>query len=73
MEKEEIRNKVIQVMEAFGMTAEVVAKAMSVSVDTVRKKKSEKSADHSFNVKNYNDLVDYIKKEASKIKKYSKT
>ncbi len=69
MKKQLTRMKEIEnILQAFGMKAEVAAKAMGVTVDTFRKKKSDKSEGHSFNDKNLQDLKDYIIANAEKLK-----
>lgn len=61
--------KIKKILEIFGMKASVAAKAMGVTENTFGKKSSEKesASNHSFNEKNYNDLRDYVKKEAEKL------
>ncbi|MGI0106765.1 hypothetical protein [Salinimicrobium sp. WS361] len=61
-----------KIIDTFGMKAEVAAKAMGVTTATFRKKKSEKSLDHSFNQKNLEDLKDYIVTSAKKLEKKTK-
>lgn len=55
------------IIDAFGMKASIVAKAMKVTTNTVRKKKSSKELSHSFNQENLQDLKKYILKQAQKI------
>ena len=61
------RDKVLIVVKIFGMKDSVTGKAMNVTPGTIAKKRSLKSLDHSFNEKNYQDLVKYIKREAKKL------
>lgn len=63
----EINHKIQQVIDTFGMKDDVVAKAMNITVGTVRKNRSEKVTTHKFNPKNYSDLVTYIKNKASEL------
>lgn len=66
MDNIEISKKIQTVIDAFGMKDNVVAKAMGISVQTVRNNRSERATRHWFNEKNYNDLIAYIKKEVKK-------
>lgn len=63
----DINQKIQQVIDTFGMKDDIVAKAMNISVGTVRKNRSDKATRHNFNGKNYNNLIAYIKKEADKL------
>lgn len=62
-----IRDEVSRVLGVFGMKAEVAAKAMNITPGVFRKKKSEKVHTHKFNKKNLEDLIFYVKTEASKL------
>lgn len=59
-----IKEKVLKILDDFGMTGSKAAEAMGVTYATFRNKKNDNAASHSFNVKNYNDLVNFIKKTA---------
>jgi len=61
------RDKVLIVVKIFGMKASIAAKSMNITPGTFAKKSSLKSLDHSFNEKNFLDLVKYIKREAEKL------
>lgn len=63
----DINQKIQQVIDTFGMKDDIVAKAMNVTVQTIRNKRNEKAIRHSFNEKNYTNLIAYIKKEAEKL------
>lgn len=64
MNNKNIDDQIQEIVDTFGMKAEVAAKAMNITVGTFRKKKSEKSDDHCFNQKNLDDLIIYIKTES---------
>ncbi len=49
------------IAEKFGLKYKFLAEAMKVTHETIRKKMSDKSQDHSFNEKNLKDLKDYIR------------
>lgn len=63
----EITNKIIAVMETFGMTGSKAAEAMNVTYATFRNKKNENNTSHTFNEKNYTDLVNFIKQKANEL------
>ena len=67
MENTEIRAQVLAIVETFGMKGKVVAKAMGITETTYNMKKVAAENGHSFNEKNLQDLVAYIKKEAGKL------
>jgi hypothetical protein len=49
------------------MTGSKVAEAMNVSYATFRNKKNENNPSHTFNEKNYLDLVKFIKQRANEL------
>jgi hypothetical protein len=63
----DITQKINQIVDVFGMKADVAAKAMKITTGVYRKNKSEKVLTHKFNSKNLENLIDYIKKEAGKL------
>ncbi|MFC2634286.1 MAG: hypothetical protein ACFNZU_02230 [Capnocytophaga granulosa] len=67
MENTEIRAQVLAIVETFGMKGKVVAKAMGITETTYNMKKVAADNGHSFNEKNLQDLVAYIKQAAEKI------
>lgn len=67
MENSEIRAQVLAIVETFGMKGKVVAKAMGITETTYNMKKVAAENGHSFNEKNLQDLVAYIKQEAGKL------
>ena len=67
MENSEIRAQVLAIVETFGMKGKVVAKAMGITETTYNMKKVAAENGHSFNEKNLQDLVAYIKQAVEKI------
>lgn len=67
MENTEIRAQVLAIVETFGMKGKVVAKAMGITETTYNMKKVAAENGHSFNEKNLQDLVAYIKQAVEKI------
>jgi len=53
--------KINKVLDDFGMSGVKAAQAMGISYDTFRSKKTGKNERHSFNEKNYQDLISFIK------------
>lgn len=62
----EPKEKIIKILDAFGMSGVRASEAMNIKPQTFRSKKNDIPG-HSFNEKNYQDLVDFIKKEAQKL------
>jgi hypothetical protein len=60
----EIKDKILKILEDFGMTGSKAAEAMGVTPATFRQKKSDNAKGHCFNEKNYLDLVKFIKEKA---------
>lgn len=67
MDDNEIKEKVLKVLDDFGMSGVKAAEAMGVKHSTFRQKKNENSKGHTFNEKNYIDLVKFIKLKASEL------
>ncbi|RUT68707.1 hypothetical protein D0817_20145 [Flavobacterium cupreum] len=62
-------DKINKVLEDFGITGVKAAEAMGITYDTFKSKKNEKNERHSFNEKNYQDLVSFIKKQTQNLDK----
>lgn len=67
MDHSEIDKKVNEILDNFGMSGKVAAIAMGVTYQTFRNKKNENNESHSFNKKNLEDLIAFIKTEAGKL------
>ena len=67
MENTQIRAQILAIVETFGMKGKVVAKAMGITETTYNMKKVAADNGHSFNEKNLQDLVAYIKQAVEKI------
>lgn len=67
MENTQIRAQVLAIVETFGMKGKIVAKAMGITETTYNMKKVAAENGHSFNEKNLQDLVAYIKQAVEKI------
>ena len=61
------KEKVLSILETFGMTPKKAAQIMGITYDTFHKKKNENIKHHSFNEKNATKLIDYIKEHSEKI------
>lgn len=61
------KEKINKILSTFGMTNVRAAQIIGIKKDTFNKNNSAKALNHKFNEKNYQDLVDYIKKEAKKL------
>lgn len=61
------KEKINKILSTFGMTGAKASKIMGIKQDTFNKNNSDKALKNIFNEKNYQDLVDYIKKEAKKL------
>ena len=62
MDTREITQEIERIIEALDMGAKGCAKAMGISVQAFRNKKSQGSHRDEFNEKNLQDLIRYIKK-----------
>ena len=62
MDTREITQEIERIIEALDMGAKGCAKAMGISVQAFRNKKSQGSHRDKFNEKNLQDLIRYIKK-----------
>lgn len=67
MESTEITAEIERITTIFDMGAKGCAKAMGISVQAFRNKKSTGGHRDKFNEKNLQDLKEYIKKEAEKL------
>lgn len=67
MDHSEITKKIDDILETFGMSGKIAAKAMGVTYQTFRNKKNENNESHTFNNKNLEDLIVFIKSEAEKL------
>lgn len=64
---ETLNEKVLKVLDEFGMMHKKAAQAMGITLDTFAKKKSEKVPWHHFNEKNYEDLINFIKEKTANL------
>lgn len=67
MDNSEIVNRINEILEKFGMSGKKAASAMGVTYAVFRNKKNKNNERHTFNKKNLEDLVSFIKKEAGKL------
>lgn len=67
MDSTEVKEKVLKILDDLGMTGGKAAEAMGVTYATFRNKKNDNAKGHSFNEKNYLDLVKFIKLKASEL------
>lgn len=63
MDHFQIKTEVEKIQKDFGMSGVKVAEAMGVSYAVFRNKKNDNAPEHTFNEKNYNDLVQFISKK----------
>ena len=63
------KEKINQIVEALGISPEVQAKAMKVSVQTIYNKNNPNVPGHSFNEKNYQNLIEYLEQTLKTLKK----
>jgi len=66
MDANEVKEKILKILDDFGMSGVKAAEAMGVTYSTFRKKKND-APGHSFNEKNYLDLVKFIQEKSKKI------
>ena len=66
MDVSQVKQKVLKVLDDFGMNGAKAAEAMNVGYSTFRHKKND-TPGHSFNEKNYLDLVKFIKEKAGQL------
>lgn len=69
MENLSIKERVVQILDTFGMSGKKAAEAMGVTHATFRKKKLESDPTHNFNQKNLDDLVSFIKQKTEGLNK----
>lgn len=62
---DEIKEKIIAIIDTFEMTGSKVAEEINVSYATFRDNKNENNSRHTFNEKNYLHLVKFIKHKAN--------
>lgn len=55
-------DKINKVLDDFGITGVKAAEAMGVTYATFKSKRNPNNDRHSFNEKNYQDLISFIKK-----------
>lgn len=67
MESSDVKEKVLKILDDFGMSGKKAAEAMGVTYATFRNKKNNNALGHSFNEKNYQDLVKFIKVKAEEL------
>ena len=67
MDTDQITQEIERIIEALDMGAKGCAKAMGISVQAFRNKKSQGSHRDKFNEKNLQDLIRYIKEVSSKL------
>lgn len=66
MDAVEVKQKVLKILDDFGMSGAKAAEAMGVTYATFRNKKNDRPG-HSFNEKNYLDLVKFIKQKTNEL------
>lgn len=67
MDAIEVKEKVLKILDDFGMSGVKAAEAMGVTYATFRNKKNDNAVGHSFNEKNYHDLVDFIRERCKNL------
>jgi len=60
-------DKINKVLDDFGITGVKAAEAMGITYATFKSKRSPNNDRHSFNEKNYQDLVTFIKSLAASL------
>jgi len=60
-------DKVNKVLDDFGMTGVKAAEAMGITYQTFKNKRNPNNTAHTFNEKNYQDLVNFIKKQTESL------
>ncbi|MHC0442330.1 hypothetical protein [Flavobacterium sp. 3-210] len=63
----ETKDKIIKVLDEFGMSGVKAAEAMGIAYDTFRSRKTGKNSGHKFSEKNYQDLISFIKSRAENL------
>lgn len=61
------KTKILEILETFGMSGLKASEAMGITYNTFRQKKNDNSIRHTFNERNYEKLVEYIKKHADEL------
>lgn len=67
MDHFEIAKRIDDILNKFGMSGKIASKTMGVTYQTFRNKKNKNNESHSFNKKNLEDLIAFIKTEAEKL------
>ncbi|SDE15674.1 hypothetical protein [Riemerella columbipharyngis] len=62
-----IKNRIMEILDLFGITGARAAEIMGVKASTFNCKKNDNNPRHWFNQKNLDDLVNFIKREAEKL------
>ncbi|POS00932.1 hypothetical protein Q361_11736 [Flavobacterium croceum DSM 17960] len=62
-----LKNRILEVLDTFGMSGTKAAQAMKISYAAFRKKKSDKTNGDCFNEQNYRNLISYIKEKAEEL------
>lgn len=65
---ESVKDRVVKILDDFGMSGVKAAEIMGVTDGTFKNKKNDNSLGHSFNEKNLQDLINYIQTKAKEIK-----
>lgn len=63
-----LTEKIIQILDTFGMSGVKASEIMGITYNTFVKNKHEKETRHHFNQKHLVILINYIKYEADKLK-----
>lgn len=66
MDVSQVKEKVLKILDDFGISGSKASEAMGITLQTFRNKKNDRPG-HSFNEKNYLDLVKFIKLKVSAI------
>ncbi|MBT0534108.1 hypothetical protein J5300_07320 [Riemerella anatipestifer] len=67
MDNDKIKERILEILDLFGMTGTKAAEIMGVKPSTFNCKKNDNNPRHWFNQKNLDDLVAFIKREAEKL------
>ena len=67
MTNTEAKEKIITTMDIFGMTGVKASEIMGITHATFRNKKNDNALGHTFNEKNYTDLIEYLKAKINEL------
>ena len=67
MNKIKYQDKILEILDEFGMSGAKASEAMKISYGSFRNKKNDASG-RSFNEQNYIDLIQFIKNKANDLK-----